>query len=123
MSGNKFKGPLLVIAGENDIVPVDFLEQSVGASCRASGNQSLEMFTYQAMEHFPAIQASRTKWMSWIKDRIGGGNGDWAHRLAGVCGKNSFVEGFNTNYTLQSVTPNWLVDWVQSPQESWKLSL
>jgi pimeloyl-ACP methyl ester carboxylesterase len=123
VSGKNFKGPLLVIAGENDVVPVDFLEQSVGASCSASGNQSLEMFTYQAMEHFPAIQASRTKWMSWIKDRIGGGDGDWARRGTGVCGKNSFVEGFNTNYTLQSVTPNWLVDWVASPQEGWKLSL
>jgi pimeloyl-ACP methyl ester carboxylesterase len=122
VSGKNFKGPLLVIAGENDVVPIDFLEQSVDASCSASENQSLEMFTYQAMEHFPVIQASRTKWMSWIKDRVSGGDGDWTRRGTGVCGKNSLVEGFNTNYTLQFVTPNWLVDWA-SPQETWKLSL
>lgn len=102
---------------------IDFLEQSVSASCSASENQSLQMLTYQAVEHFPTIQASRTKWMSWIKNRISGCDGDWAHRGTEVCGKNSFVGGFNTNYTLQSVTPNWLVDWVASPQDLWKLSL
>jgi hypothetical protein len=123
VSGKNFQGPLLVIVGENDVAPVDFVEQSVSASCRASGNQSLEMFTYQAMQHFPVIQASRPKWMSWIKEKIGGGNGNRVREGEGVCGKNSFVEGFNTNYTLQFVTPNWLVDWVSPPQEGWKLSL
>jgi pimeloyl-ACP methyl ester carboxylesterase len=40
VSGKKFAGPLLVIAGENDVVPIDFLEQSVAASCRASGTRT-----------------------------------------------------------------------------------
>jgi pimeloyl-ACP methyl ester carboxylesterase len=122
VSGMEFKGPLLVIGGENDAQPIEFLEQSVSGSCKASGNESLEMFTYQAMNHFPMIQASRMKWMSWIKERIGG-DGDWAHGAARVCGKNTFVEGFNTNYTLQGVTHNWLTDWVQLPRDGWKLTL
>lgn len=122
VGGNKFKGPLLVIGGENDVQPIEFVEQSVKASCRASGSESLEMFTYQAMSHFPMIQASRMKWMGWIKERIGGVDGDYARGAATECGKNNFVEGFNTNYTLQSVTPNWLTQWVPQ-QEGWKLAL
>jgi hypothetical protein len=75
------------------------------------------------MEHFPAIQASRAKWMSWIKDRIGGGSASQVRRGVAGCGKNTFVEGFNTNHTVHSVTPNWLFDWQPSPQDGWKMSL
>ncbi|KAH7305174.1 putative secretory lipase [Rhexocercosporidium sp. MPI-PUGE-AT-0058] len=118
VSGNKFKGPLLIIGGENDVQPIEHLKQSVSNSCKASENEILEMFTYQAMNHFPMIQASRMKWISWIKEKFEGGDGD---KTCG-CGKNTFVEGFNTNHTLQGVVPNWLVDWVPFNQ-GWKLAL
>jgi pimeloyl-ACP methyl ester carboxylesterase len=117
VGGRKFKGPLLVIGGEDDVTPPDLIEQSVDDSCKVSGDQSLEMVTYQAMQHFPVIQASRVKWLGWIKDRVTGGS------VHGSCGKKSFVEGFNTNYTIQSTAPNWLVDWVPMATEGWKQSL
>jgi hypothetical protein len=119
VGGRKFKGPLLIIAGEEDAVPLDLIEQGIDASCTLSGDQSLEMATYQSMQHFPVIQASRMKWLGWIKDRMTGNSGS----VVGRCGAKSMVQGFNTNYTIQSTPPNWLVDWVPSPQEGWKLSL
>jgi pimeloyl-ACP methyl ester carboxylesterase len=123
VSGHKFKGPFLVIAGDNDAIPIDMLERDVDASCKKSGDQNLEMITYQGMNHFPVIQASRMKWMHWIKERIAGSNGNSTNRGEGACGGKTLVEGFNTNYTLQPLSPNWLVDWVPTPQEGWKLSL
>ncbi|KAK5743817.1 hypothetical protein LTR17_002439 [Elasticomyces elasticus] len=119
--GKKFVGPLLVLAGEDDALPIDFLEEGVASSCNAGGGQSVKLFTYQAMEHFPVIQASRMRWMGWIKERIGGGNDHWKGKELGICGQNTFVEGLNTNFTLQPITANWLVDWV-APAEAWKLS-
>ena len=75
------------------------------------------MFTYQEMNHFRMIQASRMKLMRWVQEKLEGGGG----KKCG-CGKNIFVEGFNTNHTLQGVVPNWLVDWVPANQ-GWKLTL
>jgi len=123
VGGKKFKGPLLTILGENDVVPINVLEQAVDATCKVSRDQSLEMVTYQGAEHFPVIQASHMKWMGWIKEKISGcdTNGDCAK--VETCGTKSVVESFNSNYTYHSIAPNWLVQWVPSPQEAWKLIL
>lgn len=117
VSGRNFKGPLLVIAGSDDVVSLDEISSGVDASCKASGNQNLEMYVYSAMEHFPVIQASRMKWMTWIKDMFTGNS-----KSDRSCGKKTAVQGFNTNHTIQSITPNWLVDWVP-PTDRWELSL
>jgi pimeloyl-ACP methyl ester carboxylesterase len=126
VSGHKFKGPLLVIAGSNDVIPTELLEKAVDASCHASGKESLEMMIYEEMEHFPSIQASRMKWMEWVKDRIIGGDAAenaYPRRENGTCGKKTVVNGFNTNYTEQSISPNWLVEWVPMQPDGWHLSL
>ncbi|KAH8805081.1 putative secretory lipase [Xylogone sp. PMI_703] len=122
VTGKKFKGPLLVIAGENDLIPIDLLEQSVDASCKVSGSESLEMITYSAMEHFPVIQASRMTWMQWIKENVGGSDSKGTNKKKCTCGEKSSVQGFNTNYTTQSTSPNWLVD-LPSAQDAWELAL
>ncbi|KAF2678352.1 alpha/beta-hydrolase [Lentithecium fluviatile CBS 122367] len=123
VGGKKFKGPMLAIVGENDVVPLDILEQDVDASCKASKDQSLEMVTFQGSEHFPVIQTSRMRWMSWIKERISGMNANGDCAKVAVCGKKSIVKAFNSNYTVHSIPPNWLVQWVPGPQEMWKLAL
>jgi pimeloyl-ACP methyl ester carboxylesterase len=123
VSGKKFQGPLLIIAGDEDVIPVTdggVLQESVSASCKASHDQSLEVVTYAAMQHFPVIQASRMKWMNWIKARFNENTN--SNKKVTVCGKQSEVQGFNSNYTVQGTTPNWLVDWV-TPLEGWKLAL
>ncbi|KAF2671295.1 alpha/beta-hydrolase [Microthyrium microscopicum] len=118
VSGNKFSGPLLVLAGEKDVIPIDMIEESLDSSCKFSPDQSAEMVTYTAMQHFPVISASRMKWLGWIKEKVSNSS---ASKEKAVCGKKSVVTGFNTNYTLQFVTPNWLVDLVPST-DMWKLS-
>jgi pimeloyl-ACP methyl ester carboxylesterase len=123
VGGKKFKGPLLAIVGENDVIPLDIVEQDVDASCKISKDQSLEMITYQGSEHFPVIQTSRMKWMGWIKERISGSHAKGDCAKARICGKKSVVKAFNSNYTVHSVPPNWLVQWVPTPQEMWKLTL
>ncbi|KAF2097667.1 putative secretory lipase [Rhizodiscina lignyota] len=118
VSGKKFRGPLLVIVGDQDVVPLEGIEQAVDASCRVDSKEDLEQVTYAGMEHFPVIQASRMRWMDWIKERTieqsWGGDG--------ICGKKSFVEGYNTNYTLHPITPNWLVEAVNA-EDAWQLAL
>lgn len=117
VSGRKFKGPLLVIAGSDDVISLDEISSGADASCKASGKENLEMYVYSGMKHFPVIQASRLQWMKWIKDKFAGNS-----KTDRRCGKKTTVPGFNTNYTLQSISPNWLVDWVP-PTDGWRLSL
>lgn len=121
VSGKKFKGPLLVIAGDRDVIPVDEIQQNVKASCQVSGDQGLEFLTYSDMEHFPIIQASRMKWMGWIKEKISG-DADSPLNRHEPCGKSSIIQGFNQNNTIVSVAPNWLVGWIPA-QEGWKHAL
>ncbi|KAL2835324.1 Alpha/Beta hydrolase protein [Aspergillus pseudoustus] len=126
-SGRKeFRGPLLVIVGEEDALPLDMLEEDVERTCKVRGNegQALEMMSYAGMEHFPVIQASRTKWMGWIKERVSAPSNSNSVRRGqdGVCGEKSVVQGFNIEYTAHGITPNWLVSWA-SAIEAWKYAL
>ena len=119
VSGKKFKGPLLVIDGDRDVFPAGMLEKAVKETCMVAAEESLEMVTYQAMEHFPVIQASRMKWMDWIKEHIVNENSE----RKPICGSMSTVKGFNTEFTVEGRTfPNWLVE-TAGAQESWKFSL
>ncbi|OKL58723.1 hypothetical protein UA08_06311 [Talaromyces atroroseus] len=121
-SGRKqFKGPLLVVSGEADIVvPLDTVEPAVDDTCKMlkqeHWNESLEFVSYSAMDHFPSIQASQMKWLPWIKDRLSGAPGPRAG-----CLKNA-VTGFRTENTVQTAMPNFLEGWA-SAEESWKYSL
>ncbi|KAL2848749.1 Alpha/Beta hydrolase protein [Aspergillus pseudodeflectus] len=123
-----FRGPMLVIVGEEDALPVDMLEDDIEATCAVEGNeaQGLEMAVYGGMQHFPVIQASRGKWMRWIKERVSTPYTPAGHSSHsggdGVCGKKSVVEGFKTQYSSHAITPNWLVSWAP-PMEAWKYAL
>jgi pimeloyl-ACP methyl ester carboxylesterase len=117
----KFKGPLLVISGEADIVvPHDTVEPAVDDTCsmltHEHWDESLEFVSYSAMDHFPSIQASQIKWLPWIKDRLSG-----VPVSKSGCVK-SLVNGFRTDDTFQSAEPNFLEGWA-STDESWKYSL
>lgn len=122
VSGKNFVGPLLLIVGTDDVVSVESINTAVDRSCKADPDQALEMVTYSNMEHFPVIDASRQKWMDWIKGKFVNEGYNVTCGGKGVCGKKSVVEGFNTNFTLHPQGPNWLVDWV-SPTQGWKLVL
>lgn len=121
-SGRKqFKGPLLIVSGEADIVvPLDTVEPAVDDTCtmlkQEHWNESLELITYSAMNHFPSIQASQMKWLPWIKDRLT----DAPAPKAG-CVKRA-VNGFRTDDTVQTAYPNFLEGWA-SAEESWKYGL
>jgi pimeloyl-ACP methyl ester carboxylesterase len=123
VGGKEFAGPMLLIAGDNDALPISMIGEDVDRTCQVNKNQSLELIVYEATEHFSVIQASRVKWVGWIKERISGGSSKDASGGDSVCGKSSFVNGFNTNYTIHSVAPNWIVDWAPSPAEMWKYTL
>lgn len=117
----KFKGPLLILAGESDVVvPLQTIESSVQDTCtmleRGSWGESLEMVTYGGMNHFPVIQASQMKWLSWVKDRL-------SSKGQGTPGcVKSAVNGFRTQFTPQVPFPNFLEHWA-SPDEAWKYLL
>lgn len=116
----KFKGPVLLLAGERD-GPINLpnLQATVNDTCdmlvQEKWDESLEMITYKAMDHFPMIQASSSKWLSWIKDRLAG------ELVAGPGCAQSVVDGYRTEFTYQSTAPNFLVEAVP-PMEGWKAS-
>jgi hypothetical protein len=68
--------------------------------------------------HFGVIQASRARWLQWIKDRV------TDKPLKKECGIKTVVPGFDTNYTsfVGQFPPNWLVEGVPK-EEEWKLAL
>ena len=95
---NRFKGSLLVLAGEADVVvPMQSVEFPVEETCnmlqQQKWSESLEMATYSGINHFPVIQASQTKWLEWVKDRFSGGV------VSGSGCTKVVVEGFRTYYT------------------------
>ncbi|KIW12093.1 hypothetical protein PV08_09367 [Exophiala spinifera] len=117
----QFKGPLLILQGEDDVVvPLFTVESAVNDTCEMLSQQkwgeSLELVTYSAMNHFPVMQASEMKWLTWVKDRFAG------KQIASTgCVRNS-VKGLKTDSTYESLGPNFLELWA-SPNEAWKLAL
>lgn len=117
----KFRGPLLVIAGENDIVvPFSSVQSAVDDTCDVMAEEqiqeSLEMLTYADMDHFPVIQASQLRWLAWVKDRL---TGKKVSVFGCVKGQEN---GFRTQFTPQSLGPNFLLTWADT-QNAWKYSL
>lgn len=118
-SGSKrLKGPILLLAGELDS-PIDLpnLQSTFNDTCaknkQGKWGESLEMITYSGMNHFPMIQASSSKWLSWIKERVSG------KPVAAPGCRQSVVEGYRTELTAQGIAPNFLVQDVPV-QEGWK---
>lgn len=112
----KFKGPILVLAGESDeAIHYPTLQELVNDTCsmltEEKWGESLEFFTYTGMNHFPLIQASSPKWMSWIKDRL-------TAKPAPESGCSStVVKGFRTEFTEQGAAPNFFLNAI-SPAEA-----
>ncbi|KAK6439289.1 hypothetical protein LTR95_004507 [Oleoguttula sp. CCFEE 5521] len=123
VGGKSFKGPLLIVAGEKDIVVTqDSVQSAVNDTCalleRRGNAESLQMITYQGMNHFPVIQASSAKWLQWVKHRLF----DKAPEEVIAGCRTDVVEGFRTEFTPQSITPNFLTTWAP-PMEAWKYSV
>jgi pimeloyl-ACP methyl ester carboxylesterase len=120
--GNKFEGPLLVIAGNADaIVPQYSIKAAVDETCsrltRERWSESLELVTYKNVGHFPVLQASQLQWLDWVKDRL---SGKTAQSNTGCTTK--LVEGFGSEFTPSAQAPNFLVQWASS-MEMWKYTL
>ncbi|KAJ9615916.1 hypothetical protein H2200_001993 [Cladophialophora chaetospira] len=117
----KFKGPLLIVGGGSDmIVSITQMTSAVNDTCsmlkQQGWKESLEFVKYEGMNHFPVIQASSMRWLPWLKDRLSGKS------VAGTGCVKSVVDGFRTDDTVDSVAPNFLLEWA-SPQEGWKYTL
>ncbi|KEF53572.1 uncharacterized protein A1O9_10547 [Exophiala aquamarina CBS 119918] len=116
----KLKGPVLLLAGGLDS-PIDLpnFQSTFNDTCamnkQEKWGESLEMITYQGMNHFPMIQASSSKWLSWIKERLSG------KTVAGAGCVHSVVEGYRIEFTVQGIAPNFLVGNVPIA-EAWKAS-
>jgi hypothetical protein len=121
VGGKKFKGPLLVLAGELDsIVSLTTIESAVDDTCNMANKhkwgESLEMIIYKGVDHFPLIQASQGRWLDWVKERL-----DSRPSPRAGCTKKS-VKGLRSEFAFQSITPNFLEAWVDV-NESWKYLL
>lgn len=117
----RFKGPLLVLSGESDVViPETAVRSAVEDTCSMLESQkwdeSLELITYGGMNHFPTVQASQTKWLGWIKERLLGEPAP----LAGCT--TSRVSGLRTEFTPQTPFPNFLQAWAD-PSDAWQYTL
>ncbi|KAB5540596.1 putative secretory lipase [Coniochaeta sp. 2T2.1] len=117
----RFKGPLLVLSGEADIViPSAAVQSAVDDTCNMLKSQgwdeSLELITYGGMNHFPSVQASQNKWLEWIKERLSDGPGPYAG-----CTR-SRVGGFRTEFMAQTPFPNFLGAWADAA-DGWMYTL
>ncbi|KAK5044830.1 hypothetical protein LTR84_010368 [Exophiala bonariae] len=105
----KLKGPILMLAGERDAaVHYPSLLEIVNGTCslltQEKWGESIDFVTYKDMDHFPMIQASSARWLSWIKDRLAG-------KPAPKPGCSSaVVKGFRSEFTEQSTAPNFFLD-------------
>ncbi|KAL7911418.1 Alpha/Beta hydrolase protein [Trichoderma velutinum] len=123
IGGKRFAGPLLVLAGEIDsTIPLALIEDVVDETCKliekSHGNEELEFMTFGQMNHFPLIQASQHVWMDWIKDRLSSGSKKGKRHAKPKC-KKTVVPGFQTNSTVQSIPPNWLLA-AAEPGKEWE---
>ncbi|RDW61813.1 uncharacterized protein DSM5745_10485 [Aspergillus mulundensis] len=113
VGGKRIEGPLLVIAGEEDVVPVGMLRDAVQTTCKVSENrnQSLELVTYEGMGHFPVIQASRALWMRWVKERVTD-RADAGEDMAapGMNGSQSHYVGESS---MQGLWMQWANGWIR----------
>ena len=122
VGNKKFAGPLLILQGEQDeVVAYPVVQAAAKGLCKnsaySSGQMSLEMVSYQAMDHFSVIQASQHKWLSWVKDRLNG---------RGSAAKGCVFErqeGLRTDFTVKTTAPNFLVEWADPLTEFWKYVL
>ena len=119
VGGKKFKGPLLVLAGEEDeVVDTNLVQTTVEETCRLSKikhwGESIEFIEYSGVGHFPVIQASQEKWLNWVKERL---QGQPIEQNACV---SRAVNGFRTRFSMQGSSPNFLVEWVNPLTDFWQ---
>lgn len=114
-------GPLLVLNGDDDnVVRPQGVDSAVNDTCsliqKSGSKTSIEHVTYTAMDHFSVIQASQTKWMGWIKDRLAG-------KTVNSKGCTSSVTtGMRTDFTVKSSAPNFFLSFFDA-DENWKYGL
>lgn len=112
-----FAGPLFVIHGAVDsIIPyndsissavLSTVEDTCTMLHESDSPESLEFEAYEYMDHFPVIQASEGRWLSWVREQLS----DQAPQVPAGCTINT-IHGFRTESTYQATVPNFLVEWV-----------
>ncbi|KAL4902330.1 hypothetical protein BDW74DRAFT_180832 [Aspergillus multicolor] len=72
VSGKRIAGPLLVIVGEEDVIPIGMLRDAVERTCniRKNRGQSVQLVVYQGVGHFPVIQAVERCGWSGLKSGL-----------------------------------------------------
>jgi len=71
IGAQRFRGPLLVIAGENDgTVPLGGVRDTVREACGL--NRNVTFRTYPGLDHDPTMAKSTPFQLSWIADRFQG---------------------------------------------------
>lgn len=127
----RFAGPMLLIAGNangsDGIIPYDgpypsailsTVHQLCDSMDEGVWEQSLEVVGFNNVTHFPAIQASESLWLGWIKQRLHGA----LHAPLTGCTIRS-VEAFRDGRdTVQAIAPNFLLTAVNG-MEAWKATL
>lgn len=98
------------IISYNDSIPGSILS-TVQDTCEAMNaggwTASLELVGYQHTAHFPVIQASQGRWLSWVKDRLPGTAP--APLIGCAIGE---VAVFRTESTaMTGPLPNFVVSW------------
>jgi pimeloyl-ACP methyl ester carboxylesterase len=68
----RFRGPLLVIAGESDgTVPIEGVRETVRQACLLKQNVTFR--SYRGLDHDPTMTKSTPDQLSWIAERFKGG--------------------------------------------------
>lgn len=116
-----FRGPLLIMSGDLDaITDIDSLKETVTDTCEAldsgASQESLHFVEYIGLNHFPVIQASQGKWLSWARERFFS-SGD-----ANVGCSAEVVRGFRGEEAVHTLFPNFLLE-TAGDGNNWKYSV
>lgn len=73
LGGKDFKGPMLVIQGDNDFTtPEPLTTKAVQETCKKFPKKQLEYVKAKSVGHVPAMYASRQIWMDWLENCFNG---------------------------------------------------
>ncbi|CAM1511791.1 Fc.00g093040.m01.CDS01 [Cosmosporella sp. VM-42] len=73
--GKDFKGPMLVIQGDADVVvPPQVTSEYVQRTCKKYSKNGLEYIIAKGVGHFPTLYATQQLWLAWLDQRFGNKN-------------------------------------------------
>lgn len=118
-----FRGPLLVMSGDLDVITdIDSLRDTVTETCdtleSGDSQDSLHFIEYTRLNHFPIIQASQSKWLSWVRERFFSS----ASRHPGTGCEMEVVRGSRGDEAVKTLFPNFVLETADAGND-WKYSL